>query len=313
MQSRFAVRHLVAGTLAAVAASVLLVAPASAALIRNFDSGVPAGDSLVGGAVLSPTGSPGSPTMQLNNTAAPGFGNTAPNYDGHYLINNANLTGELGTSSLGNFTIKYAYKNDVPNSNAGDSRVQLRMVGSATVMTIGQSNGRQGVVVNGNNFGTPAFGPSARLMDGDPLTVVNAPPSTGGTGTCCSAQTEWVFFAMTYEALSPTLARVTQYGMPESQVGFGLRQFHVNTLSVADSSVNLTGVSLQLGNATFGATSNRPSDASFDAFGFFPSVLTFVELESMATMALVPEPSSMFIALLGGVGLLGVARRRREN
>ncbi len=310
---RLAVRHLVAGILAAVAALALLEAPALAALIRNFDAGVPAGDSLVGGAVLSPTGSPGSPTMQLNNTAAPGFGTVAPNYDGHYLINNANLVGELGTSSLSNFTLKYAYKNDNPNSNAGDSRRQVRMFSSsATVVDIGQSNGRQGVVVNGNNFGTPAFNPSSRLMDGDPQTMVNAPPSTGGTGTFNGANpAEWVFFAMTYETLAPGLVRVREYGMSESQVSFGLRIFHDVTLSVPSASVDLTGVALQLGNATFGATTNRPSDASFDAFGFFADVQSFASLESMAKMALVPEPSSMLMALLGLVGLLATARRRK--
>ncbi|MCI0333145.1 MAG: PEP-CTERM sorting domain-containing protein [Planctomycetes bacterium] len=316
---RLVVRHLDAGSLAAVAALALLVAPASAALIRNFNSGIPAGDSLVGGAVLSATGSPGSPSKQLNNTASPGFGNLAPNYDGHYLINNANLIGGLGTSSLGSFTIKYAYKNDNPNSNAGDSRRQLRMFNTttaATVIDIGQSAGRQGVTINGVSFGTPAFNPSSRLMDGDPLTMVNAPPATSGTGTFNGANaTEWVFFAMTYEAVSPTLARVTEYGMPESQVSFGLRQFHVNTLTVANSSIPLTDLALQLANGTFSPTTNRPSDASFDAFGFFPSALTFADMETMAKMALVeiPEPSSMLMTLLGVVGLLGAARRRQEG
>ena len=64
----------------------MIASPASAAIIRDFES-VPSGDTVVAGGVLSSTGSPGSPVQQFNNTAVNGFGSqdaTTGAYNGSY-------------------------------------------------------------------------------------------------------------------------------------------------------------------------------------------------------------------------------------
>lgn len=314
-----------AALLALLGSWTLVAGTARASIIRNFDS-VPSGDTVLTGGVLSGPGAPGSPSSQFNNTASPGFGSASAStgaYNGAYQINGANLVSELG-SSLTDFTLVYAYKPDSPNLPNGNSLLvrQLRMFDYSTSVTleVRMVNQRPNLYLNNIAISGPAIGNtnfSNRLMDGDPGTTVNAPPSTGSGGTA-GANTEWVFYAATYHAVTATQVQVSEYGMTESQLSSGLRNY-TNGLSpnpVTNSTLGLTNVAfLELGNATFGGGNNRPYDGSFDSFGFYPSVLTETEIAALGTSALtvVPEPASWLLCSLGLCGWQVIARRVRSQ
>lgn len=301
-------------------AVAVIAGPTQAAIIRTFDS-LPAGDTLVGAGVLGTPSSPGGGPQGFNNTAAPGFGTNGPNYDGSYRIGHANLVSELGVTSMDKFTIAYAYKPDSPNMPGSPSLLtrQFRIFNTssnASTIDIGFASTRQSVTVNTVNLtSSSAANPGNRLMDGDPATTVNAPPSTGGSGTCCGTTTEWVYFATTYEALSPTLVQITQYGMSESQTGFGLRQFFQTNVSVASATVDISNslIALELGNGTFGATSNRPYDGAFDDLSVYAEVVPFATLQTMALTSLtpVPEPSTVVMVVVGILGAWSSVRQRK--
>lgn len=288
-------------------ALALGTASANGALIRNFDS-LPAGDSIGTGGALSPAGAPGNPSSQFNNTAAPAWGNQAANYTGQYVVGNANLVAEVGTSSLSGFTLAYAYKPDSPNDPDVSARhLAIRVDGGGSeVLGIGRSAHRPDVEINGVSVGLPGFFPGSRLMDGDPLTVSDPP-----TGSCCSAQSEWVFYALTYQVLIPGVnARVRQFGMSQSEAATGL-QVIMDTVGYYGDTLDLTGRALILGNTGFGGgTVWRPSDASFDALSLTDGVLSDSQLSAMARSVVIPEPGSVALVTLAALGLLVVGRSR---
>jgi hypothetical protein len=290
----------------------LLSNGADCAVIRNFDS-VPAGDIIMGGAVLSGPGAPGNPASQMNNTAAPAWGNQAANYTGQYIVDNANLVSELGTSSLSAFTVAYAYKPDIPN----DPDVSARQLafrqpppGGLEVLGIGLSAHRQDVEINSVSVGLPGFTPGARLMDGDPLTT------NDGGGTCCSNESEWVYFAMTYEILIPGVtARVKMYGMSQSEAAAGLQEIRNTTGFFGDAVDVSNSRAAILGNTGFGGgTVNRPADSSFDALRIEARVVPFDELAGFARAAIlpIPEPSSFAIGAISLLAVVTTWRRSRK-
>ncbi len=308
-------KYLVGSTCAIALLTTFLANLATSAVIRNFDS-VPAGDTLMGGAVLSGPGAPGNPASQMNNTAAPAWGNQAAGYDGQYIVGNSNLTTELGTSSLTAFTLGYAYKPDIPNdpdTSARQFAFRQAPPGGSEVLGIGMSGYRQDVAINNASVGTPAFAPSRRLMDGDPTTISD--PPTGGICAPCSDQSEWVYFAMTYEVLIPGVnARVRMYGMSQSEAATGLQLIHEVVGYFGDAVDLSNNRAAILGNTGFGAgTVNRPADSSFDALFIDSRVLTFDELSVRALSVIlpVPEPCTLLSLAFGVVGLLGTRRRVR--
>jgi hypothetical protein len=309
---------------------------AAAAIIRDFES-VPSGDTVVAGGVLSGPGSPGSPVQQFNNTAVNGFGSqdaTTGAYNGSYKINGNNLVNGMG-AAFTDFTLVYAYKPDVPNLAAGNALLvrQLRMFDFSTNVTleVRMNNQRPNLFLNNTAVSGPAIGNANfanRLMDGDPNTTVNPSTSgspTGSAGTFATTNpTEWTFYAATYHAVDLTHVQVTEYGMTQSSLltesnpANALRAYTsgISTNLVANSTLSVTSVAfLELGNATFGGGNNRPYDGSFDAFGFYPSVLSVGDITNLGLAALtVPEPASwllLSLALVSGKGLL--RQRRRVN
>lgn len=328
---------------AAAVATILLalpaLKPAMSAVIRNFEtSSVPAGSFYNAAAQWSAGGSPGSPAGRLDNTAAPGYGSAsgAGSYTGVYRIGGNGtgtgvLTSELGASSLTDFTLVYAYLPSAPmiaNGTASDSR-QFRLwdFNSGTtfleVRLAGSAGPRPALFLNGSSSisATQAVNAtfSARLMDGDSTTTVNAAPSTGGSGSYSASNPEWVFYAVTYHANSATETFVEEYGMTAGSSG--LRKYTSSvTTGLSSTTINLPATSaIDLGSAAFGGSGNRPYDGSFDAFGFYPSVLSLSEIQALATNAFVPapvpEPSTAF---LGATAVAAVcqcisARRRKQS
>lgn len=291
---------------ASISSALLTFSTADAALIRDFDS-VPAGDSIGAGGALTPSGAPGNGGSEFNNKAAPAWGNQAASFTGQYVVGADNLAAEVGTTSLTSFTLAYAYKGDSPNDPDTSARhLAIRVDnGGSEVLGIGRSANRPDVEINGFSVGIPDFFPGARLMDGDPNTISDPPG-----GSCCSAETEWVFYAMTYQVLIPGVsARVRQFGMSESEAATGL-QVIKDSVGYFGDALDLTGRALIVGNTGFGGgTVWRPSDASFDALSLTSSVLSDSELLEVARSVIIPEPSSIAIVTLATVGLL-VARRR---
>lgn len=291
---------------ASLAATLVVVAATQGALIRNFDS-LPAGDTIGTGGALTPSGAPGNAGSEFNNKAAPAWGNQAASYTGQYVVGAANVAAEVGTTSLTSFTLAYAYKADSPNDPDVSARhLAIRVDGGGDeVLGIGRSAHRPDLEINGFSVGIPDFFPGSRLMDGDPNTISDPPE-----GSCCSAETEWVFYALTYQMLIPGVsARVRQYGMSESEASKGL-QLIKDSVGYFGDALDLTGRAVIIGNTGFGGgTVWRPSDASFDAFSLNASVLSDEALGQLARSVIVPEPSSLFVVILASVGL-GFGRRR---
>src|SRR5262249_20136565 len=174
---------------------------------------------------------------------------------------------------------------------------------------------RQDVTINGASVGTPPFFPARRLMDGDPTTI----SSDGSTGICapCSNQSEWVFFAMTYQVLIPGVnAHLQMYGMSQSEAGTGL-QLIDDVSGYFGDAVNISGGQAAiLGNTGFGAgTVNRPADEAFDALAIDARVLSFNELSARAASIInpIPEPTTACLAVLSGMGWIVVAARKRKR
>jgi hypothetical protein len=297
----------------ACAVAVVFAAQASAQVIRTFDS-VPVEDSLIAadktidvdfvgtGGKLSNVTPPGGGSSSFSNANSTGYGMDANTYGGAYRIWGANLQAGLGTTSLTNFTIAYAYKPDSPNHpDTNKATRQLRMFDSFagnTSLTISYSGRRQNVALSQFNpadsstvsydFGTPPAGLAPRLMDGDVTTI----PSGGGTYNANNA-TEWVFFAMTYEATDATHARVTEYGQV---AGTALTQIYQS--AIIDMSTNSQGSTfdishqaLDLGNALFDGPQFRPYDGYFDNFGFYSSALPLEQLTALGNAVFTAPPS----------------------
>lgn len=303
-----------ASALVALATLSATAAPVSAILFRSFDS-VPAGDSLTAadgavggvgtGGALGSVAPPGGGTSSFDNTASPGFGTEASTYGGTYRVGTSNLVGELGTSSLTNFTIAYAYKPDSPNqATANTSARQLRMydaTAGVTSLTISLSGRRQNINLTQYDplalptptstpysFGSPPNTNAARALDGDPNTKTDG---TGGSFNA-NAATEWVFFAMTYESMPDNKARVTEYGMAQSEANAAVPLVQVFQSALIDMSTNSHGTTfdvsnqiLELGNALFTANF-RPYDAFYDNLGVYPEALTSTALTTIGKAAL---------------------------
>jgi PEP-CTERM motif len=302
----------------------------SAAIIRDFESSTPpATDQFIAPSQWSSGGSPGSPAGRMDNTAAVGYGSSAGVYNGVYRIggSNSNVINELGASSLTDFTLCYAYLPSspmVPNGSSTDAR-QFRLFdfnSGTTLLEVrlaGSAGPRPDLWLNNltNVAATQAVNAtfSARLMDGDSSTIVNAPPSTGGSGSYSAANPEWVFYAVTYHANSPTQTFVEEYGM--TATSGGLRKYTSSTTTVGSSTLSLAAsAAIDLGSAAFGGSSSRPYDGSFDAFGFYPTVLSLEDIAALGTSAFtpVPEPSTIgLMTLLSVVGVIGGRRKDQEH
>lgn len=309
--------------------------PAMAAIIRDFEtSSVPAGSFYTSPAQWSSGGAPGSPAGRMDNTAAPGYGSasSAGSYAGVYRIGgNGAGTGlvasELGASSLTDFTLVYAYLPGTPMVANGSSTLarQFRLwdfnsgTTSLEVNLAGSAGPRPSLSLNsGTVSATQAANAtfSARLMDGDSSTTVNASPSTGGSGTYSASNPEWVFYAVTYHAISATQTFVEEYGMTAGSSG--LRKYTSSTTTVGGPTTVAVGATatIDIGSAAFGGSGNRPYDGSIDSFGFYPSVLSVDDITALGNAAFTPVPEPSTIALLAAMGLVGACgagRRRYET
>ena len=154
-----------------------------------------------------------------------------------------------------------------------------------------------------------------------PSTLQRPAARRAAAGTFSTANaTEWTFYAATYHAIDLTHVQVTEYGMTQSSIltesnPLNALRAYTSGISpnlVANSALSVTSVAfLELGNATFGGGSNRPYDGSFDAFGFYPSVLPVSDITNLGLAALqVPEPTSWLLTSLAIVAGQGLRRRK---
>jgi hypothetical protein len=112
-------------------------------------------------------------------------------------------------------------------------------------------------------------------------------------------QGTWQQVLMTYDS-DGTTTTITTYIDGNSE----------STLSLATA--ELTSDGIHIGNARDGGSLNRAFDGKIDEFAAWNRVLDSTEIAEAYQLGLagqaIPEPS---IALLGGLGLLGLLRRRR--
>jgi hypothetical protein len=192
----------------------------------------------------------------------------------HYVdIDESTITSMVGSG----FSITFWFK--IANDNATVTRGLFDFSGN------GGDTGIQGLILGTNNLNFRIDGV------GTPNSVINiAPPSS-------VEDNEWHHIALTFQA-----------GLAD---GFKLYLDGAPLTSSSTTAFTLsTGVgpnaNSYLGSFNFtGATETKGLNGALDEFGIWSGVLTPSEVTALAA---IPEPAT---ALLGGLGLLTLLRRRR--